>query len=551
MAGRLAMAILMSLTLLVAALGMARPAAAASCVSSVGPGIPPPAGLTFGADGFHAAWNGQSGYMALCPGDEATATVAYYNTGSRGWVAGRLVEVAYLGTSNPSPGQDQPSVLGGDGTGTSPSTGWPRFNRLAIQPAPYVGPGQVAWFQFRVRAPATPGRYSLALRPLIEGAAWMEDYGVFWNVVVLNPDGTQPPVAIGGLNFNVAANARADVYIETTITKSDASRLAAAIDADIARIESDFGRTFTGRPVLYAFGSMASANVGNLTIAHMNSSDAIFFAQHEGGFYDPSTASVFLNWFDFMNSVPIVATRHELTHVLVAQIAGPSAFVPAWFNEGNARLEEFTVPGSTWWATVNRFTATSAAAQSPSALIPLTDLVSQATWNGRMTPLAWLEYDEASEAARFLRQDVGIGGTVAILDLMRRGQTFDAAFQTVTGKASLGFAFAFGPRLKATVAAYPGVALANDTQAGAGVTYIAYGFAPSTSVNVTITVAVAGYQPVTVTRVTDTFGASWSYAAVANGWPASASYTITVSDGARTVSSSTVLSASALSTLAQ
>src|SRR6266550_3231959 len=98
--------------------------------------------------GFHAAWYGQSGYMRLCPGGTAQATLAYYNSGSRGWVAGRMGEVAYLGTWGSEPGQDQPSILGGDGQLGSPATGWPRFNRIAQQPAPYVGPGQVAWFQF-------------------------------------------------------------------------------------------------------------------------------------------------------------------------------------------------------------------------------------------------------------------------------------------------------------------------------------------------------------------------------------------------------------------
>ncbi len=94
---------------------------------------------------------------------------------------------------NPMPGQDRASALGGDGTQGSPDTAWPRFNRLAVQPAPYVGPGQVAWFQFRVRAPVNPSRYTIALRPVIEGTTWMEDYGVFWYVTVLNPDGTPPP----------------------------------------------------------------------------------------------------------------------------------------------------------------------------------------------------------------------------------------------------------------------------------------------------------------------------------------------------------------------
>ena len=162
----------------------ARAAVAADCVSSTGPGIPPPASIPIGIPGFHAAWYGQSGYPTLCPGDRSTAVVAFYNTGSRGWVNGRLGEVAYLGTWGPEPGQDRASPLGGDGAAGSPATGWPRYNRVAVQPASYVGPGQVAWFQFTVIAPSIPGTYRLSIRPLIEGAQWMEDYGVFWYVTV-------------------------------------------------------------------------------------------------------------------------------------------------------------------------------------------------------------------------------------------------------------------------------------------------------------------------------------------------------------------------------
>ena len=110
--------------------------------------------------------------------------MAYLNTGSRGWVLGRMGEVAYLGTWGPEPGQDQPSPLGGDGTFGTPPTGWLRFNRVAIQPAGYVGPTQVAWFQFTIQAPGRPGTYRLYLRPLVEGATWLEDVGVFWIVTV-------------------------------------------------------------------------------------------------------------------------------------------------------------------------------------------------------------------------------------------------------------------------------------------------------------------------------------------------------------------------------
>src|SRR5256714_1461840 len=93
--------------------GGGRQVAAATCSGSTGPGIPPPAGLPAGVTGFHAQWYGQSGYPTLCPGQRSTATVAYYNSGSRGWVSGtnRLGETAYLGTWGPEPGQDRASTL--------------------------------------------------------------------------------------------------------------------------------------------------------------------------------------------------------------------------------------------------------------------------------------------------------------------------------------------------------------------------------------------------------------------------------------------------------
>jgi len=165
------------------------PAQTATCTDLVGPGIPSPATAPTGLPGYHAAWYGQSGYPILCTGSTATATVAVLNSGSLGWYAGGPGATAYLGTWDPEPGQDRPSVLGG------PDTGWPAPARVAVQPDAYVGPGQVAWFRFKVRAPETPGTYRIALRPLIEGVQWMEDYGVFWYVTVKASDADAPAPA--------------------------------------------------------------------------------------------------------------------------------------------------------------------------------------------------------------------------------------------------------------------------------------------------------------------------------------------------------------------
>src|SRR5258706_229496 len=83
-----------------------------------------------------------------------------------------------------------------------------RFLGRSGRPAAGDGPIQVAWFQFTVQAPATPGTYRVAIRPLIEGAQWMEDYGVFWQVTVLNADGSAPAATAGdprGMYFTVGA----------------------------------------------------------------------------------------------------------------------------------------------------------------------------------------------------------------------------------------------------------------------------------------------------------------------------------------------------------
>ena len=72
-----------------------------------------------------------------------------------------------------------------DVTWASLGVGWPLQNRVATQTEASVAPGQNATFTFQVKAPATPGVYSIHLRPVIDGTAWMEDEGVFLVVTVV------------------------------------------------------------------------------------------------------------------------------------------------------------------------------------------------------------------------------------------------------------------------------------------------------------------------------------------------------------------------------
>ena len=123
--------------------------------------------------GFHNVWGGQSPDPTLAPGQVTTLVVALKNTGYRGWYAGSPGQQANLGTSDPL-----------DAMRSDLAYNWISGNRIATTTTSYVGPGQVGWFQFQVRAPATPGTYRLGVRGVIDGTTWLEDQGIFFTITV-------------------------------------------------------------------------------------------------------------------------------------------------------------------------------------------------------------------------------------------------------------------------------------------------------------------------------------------------------------------------------
>src|SRR5207244_12594843 len=60
----------------------------------------------------------------------------------------------------------------------------PDAARVAVQAEATVAPGATTTFTFQVKAPQSPGSYSLHLRPVVDGAWWMEDEGVFLTITV-------------------------------------------------------------------------------------------------------------------------------------------------------------------------------------------------------------------------------------------------------------------------------------------------------------------------------------------------------------------------------
>jgi len=135
--------------------------------------------------GYHASWAAQSPDPILAAGELTTLVVALTNTGARGWYRGVADQQAVLGTNEPQDA-DRPEL----------AVDWLSANRLTSTTTDYVGPGEVGWFEFSLRAPATAGDYRLGLRGVVDGAAWLEDDGIFFTIHV------RPLVATSdGLSF--------------------------------------------------------------------------------------------------------------------------------------------------------------------------------------------------------------------------------------------------------------------------------------------------------------------------------------------------------------
>ncbi|MDE3193677.1 MAG: hypothetical protein KGN00_08325 [Chloroflexota bacterium] len=343
-------------------------------------------------------------------------------------------------------------------------------------------------------SPATAGTVSASGLFTAGGAATTATvsatFGTLSGSAVLTLQATT--LTTGGFTFMIRATSTSDLYIEQSISTADSQTIATTVDADAADVQTTYGRPFTTRPQVYVFPTTPAYTSGLQSVFGVSATQAAITGQQTSGFFQWTSTNgavatkLALNWQRVGAQTPMTTSRHELTHMMITQIAKPSASIsiPAWINEGSARLEEFTVAGTTHWQNENRYGAASmVAARNYFALVDLTD---QTTWNARTGDPAVYQYYEASQMVQLLRSDVGTAGVTRIFDLMGQGQAFDAAFQTVTGQTTATFAASVPARLQAISAVYPYVVTSNDTDAGAGLSYFLYGFQPNSSLTVNI-----------------------------------------------------------------
>ena len=313
---------------------------------------------------------------------------------------------------------------------------------------------------------------------------------------------TAPPtVTLGGLTFWSFNGVLADVYTETAIGAAATQSAVEQADADATQIQKDYVRSYATRPLVYALATKGTFGQAAQAIGGANTPIWAAGVCICGGLH-PNW--IFVNWQD-QTSGPPTTLRHELTHVMEHQLAPFTSLTPTWFDEGNARIEEFTIANTQWWAAVQRYRAASMSLNN--ATFTLFELISGSTWSARSAADASYAYALAAQAVLFLRADIGMSGELLIFDLMRQGKSFYDAYDIVAGRSYLDFQAEFTTRVRALAAA-PGVATAADTPEGLGLTFILYGLPPNTS----FTLSISGTDSsIPSTRTADAYGFYYSY----------------------------------------
>ena len=122
---------------------------------------------------YHAKYLNQSpANVIMSRGSTFSIWVDYQNTGTQTWDRSNV----RLGTNNPLD-RESPFYMIGQ------NSGWLSKSRISMEQKT-VKPGETGRFTFTIKAPQKDGIYSEYFRPVADGFAWMEDEGLYWQVVV-------------------------------------------------------------------------------------------------------------------------------------------------------------------------------------------------------------------------------------------------------------------------------------------------------------------------------------------------------------------------------
>ena len=264
------------------------------------------------------------------------------------------------------------------------------------------------------------------------------------------------------------------LWVDQSLSREDQAAIAVQVEKDLDAVQREFRWTLRTRAVIFVrAGREGYIDTLRDTFGY-GSATAAFIADNSVAFFEPSLRTIAVNWEEVRDRRPIAAIRHELTHVVTLEACAPRCdLVPAWFNEGEARLEETTV-GAEWRLVRVRYEAASMLATD--TLLPLTALWTQAQWNGYGDWMGYYKYQQAARAIELIKDDIGADAIPKIYARMRAGEDVPRAYAALSGKSWASFTAGLATRIGDAVPVPRGITTVAPGADGTGVSYLLYGF---------------------------------------------------------------------------
>lgn len=292
-----------------------------------------------------------------------------------------------------------------------------------------------------------------------------------------------PAAASHALLFIEAETARARLRFAPTVTADQVRGLVETVDEDVASVERAYGRRFERPPAIYLFGSSAELAAGLRDAFGYSAGTSDRLARSFEGVFLPERRVIALDLDTAMRRHPFTLLRHELSHAMLFQIVGPDgrARVPAWFDEGLARLVERTAPDATFIAARDRSRALALAARG--SVPSLAELARHETWSGRGAEEVEARYVISAAVVELIERELAREGVLRLLSLVGAGRPFDEAYAEVSGRSIVALAESL-PSSLAGLGPFPAIAVAESEDPY--VRWMAYGFPAGSPLTVRI-----------------------------------------------------------------
>ena len=277
----------------------------------------------------------------------------------------------------------------------------------------------------------------------------------------------------------------ARVDIDMLVGGRDAAAILAQVSDDLAAVQAEFAWTLRGTPRIDVYATRDRYVAGLTGVFGYSRATAEYLADNSVAFFDPTLTRIAVSWDAVGDRRPIAAIRHELTHIVTLEACARRCdLVPAWLNEGQARLAETTVDGAPWRLMRVRYEAASMVATG--TLIPLTSLWTQAQWNSLGDWQGYYKYQEAARATELLKLDVGDHAIARLYARLRAGQDLPTAYAALSGRTFASYLSSLSGRVTAEIAPGPSIVLVTPGPDGSGASYLLYGFPAEASVTVRV-----------------------------------------------------------------